>query len=66
MMRYWFVMFGTMSREVELDLWRQIEPYNSNMTVLFDRTFVYGSGDDSVVRIVGDLLAGTGLPVERR
>lgn len=66
MMRYWFVMFGTMSREVELDLWRQIEPYNSNMTVLFDRILVYGSGDDSVVRIVGDLLAGTGLPVERR
>ena len=64
-MKYWFIIKEPLSEEVARDLWDKIAPYRANLTVLYDRAYIYGEADDMDVQMVAVTLANTGLQVER-
>lgn len=65
-MKYWFIIKGSLPEEVARKLWDRICCYKANLTVLFDRTYVYGDADTpwEVEQIV-NAVVDTGYPVER-
>lgn len=64
-MKYWFIIKQPLSEEVARSLWDRIAPYRANLTVLFDRAYVYGDADDLIVQMVAVELVNSGLNVER-
>lgn len=66
-MRYWFTIRDELPDKVGRELWDKISPYNANLTILFDRTDIYGDADSpKVIEIIAKAVVDTGYPVERR
>ncbi len=66
-MRYWFTIRDEIPDKVGRELWDKISPYNANLTILFDRTDIYGDADNpKVIEIIAKAVVDTGYPVERR
>ena len=65
-MKYWFIIKQPLSEEVAQGLWDKIVPYHANLTVLFDRAYIYGDADEPyTVECIANILVESGLPVER-
>ena len=66
-MRYWFTIRSEIPDKVGRELWDKISPYGANLTILFDRTDIYGDADSpKVIEIIAKAVVDTGYPVERR
>ena len=66
-MRYWFTIREQLPDEEGRKLWDKISPYRANLTILFDRTDIYGDTDSpKVIEIIAKAVVDTGYPVERR
>lgn len=65
--RYWFTISVSLPEEVGKKLWEIIGPYKANLTILLNRTDIYGDTDNPmVIDIIAKALVDTGYPVERR
>ena len=65
-MKYWFIIKGALPEEVARVLWDKIVTYRANLTVLFDRAYVYGDSDEPyMVEQIAKAVKETGYPVER-
>lgn len=64
-MKYWFTIHGSLPEDVSRKLWDKIAPFNANLTVLWDKTYIYGDTDqDTVYQILVEAV-GMGYRVER-
>ena len=64
-MKYWFTIHGSLPEDVSRTLWDKIAPYNANLTVLWDKTYIYGDTEPEVVYKILVEAVGTGYRVER-
>lgn len=65
-MKYWFIIRGSLPEEVARALWDKLVPYRANLTVLFDKTYVYGDADEPyMVEAIAKELAKLDYVVER-
>lgn len=65
-MKYWFIIKGSLPEEVARHLWDEIACYNANLTVLFDRAYVYGDADTpKMAENIAKIVVAAGYPVER-
>lgn len=66
-MRYWFTINEQLPDEEGRKLWDKISPYRANLTILFNRTDVYGDANSpQIIEIIAKALVETGYPVERK
>lgn len=66
-MKYWITIQGSLPEEVAKELWNKISWTNANLTVLFDRAYIYGTNgsDDLVSYLMTEANRVTNCLVER-
>lgn len=63
-MKYWFTIKGSVPEETAQKLWNKIKQYKSNVTVLFDKAYVYGVANSETIKLIEKELNNTGLVFE--
>lgn len=65
-MKYWFIIYGSLSEREGRKLWDKVRPYKANLTILFDETYVYGDADEPyMVEEISREILKLGYKVER-
>lgn len=65
-MKYWFIIYGSLPEEVGRKLWDRVSPYKANLTILFDKSYVYGDADEPyMVEAISREVLKLGYKVER-
>lgn len=65
-MKYWFIIYGSLPEEVGRKLWDIVSPYKASLTILFDKTYVYGDADEPyIVEAIFREILKLGYKVER-
>lgn len=65
-MKYWFIIYGSLPEGVARALWNKLVPYRANLTVFFDKAYVYGDADDPyTVEAIAKELSKLDYVVER-
>ena len=63
--KYWFIIKGSVPEEVGRKLWDKLAPLGANLTLLFDKAYVYGDAEQYIIQRIAVILVDTGYPVER-
>ena len=64
-MKYWFTIKEALPEETAQNIWKNIVSYKTNMTVLFDKAYVYGDADKATISLIDRYLSKTGFAIER-
>jgi len=64
-MKYWFTIKEALPEDVALKIWNRISNYRVNMTVLFDRAYIYGDATEATAVFIENALLDTGYSIER-
>lgn len=65
-MKYWYIIHGQLTEEEGRQLWDKLSVYRASLTILFDKTYVYGEDDDQYAASqVAKVLANLGYEIER-
>ena len=65
-MKYWFTVKGSVSEESAQKLWGRIKQYKANVTVLFDKMYVYGTASAETIKLIENEISHTGFAFEGR
>ena len=64
-MKYWFKIKRSLPESEARKLWDKLAPFGANLTVLFDRVYIYGDAEEYIIQRISVVLVNTGYPVER-
>ena len=65
-MKYWFTVRGSIPEESAQKLWSRIKQYKANVTVLFDKMYVYGTASSETIKLIENEISHTGFVFEGR
>lgn len=64
-MRYWLTINDSVPEEQARAIWDDIKRFEPNMTVLYDKIYVYGDARPENVSKIAETIENAGLKVER-
>lgn len=65
-MRYWFTIKASLTEGQGRWLWNKVRKYKANLTILPDRTDIYGNSDDpEIPEAIAKIIVDAGYPAER-
>lgn len=65
-MRYWFTIKASLTEEQGRELWDKVSKYKANLTLLPERTDIYGDSDGpEIPEAIAKIIVDAGYPAER-
>lgn len=65
-MRYWFTIKASLTEEQGRELWDKVSKYKANLTLLPNRTDIYGDSDGpEIPEAIAKTIVDAGYPAER-